>query len=124
MDVDAFLAQGAEYDAGGDVRDGVLKLLSLRGRWHPFTAVRALELQRWTASGAYERVLQATIRGATTTARRRGVRTSPRPHGPTASRSTRRRTRWCVSPRTSAEASATRGSGCSTASPSGPDGVP
>jgi Zn-dependent protease with chaperone function len=57
MDVEAFLAQAAEYDAAGDIRDGVLKLLSLRGRWHPFTAVRAGEVQRWVASGAYEQIL-------------------------------------------------------------------
>ncbi len=57
MDADAFVAQAADYDAAGDLRDGALKLLSLRGQWHPFTAVRAAELRRWTASGTYEAVL-------------------------------------------------------------------
>ncbi len=57
MDVDAFLAQAVEYEAAGDIRDGVLKLLMLRGRWHPFAAVRAGELRTWVSSGAYQEIL-------------------------------------------------------------------
>lgn len=57
MDADAFLAQGREYESSGDLRDGVLKLLNLSGRPHPFTAVRAARLQAWVADGSYRRVL-------------------------------------------------------------------
>src|SRR4051812_44135748 len=36
MNVDAFLAQAEEYEAGGDLRDSVLKILNLLPRSHPF----------------------------------------------------------------------------------------
>src|SRR5262249_54857389 len=57
MDTDAFLAQAAEYDATGDLRDGVLKLLNLELQSHPFSVLRAAELKRWADSGEYERIL-------------------------------------------------------------------
>jgi len=57
MDKDAFLEQAAEYDAAGDLRDGVLKLLNLEGRSHPFTVLRAAELQRWVNDGEYAAIL-------------------------------------------------------------------
>lgn len=57
MDAEAFLAQGREYDAAGDLRDGVLKLLNLETQTHPFAVTRAVELRRWVDAGEYERVL-------------------------------------------------------------------
>jgi Zn-dependent protease with chaperone function len=57
MDTEAFLAQAAEYDATGDLRDGVLKLLNLELQSHPFSVLRAAELKRWVDSGEYERIL-------------------------------------------------------------------
>ena len=57
MEVDSFLAQAAEYDAVGDLRDSVLKLLSLQGQTHPFAVLRAAELRRWIGSGEYAQVL-------------------------------------------------------------------
>jgi hypothetical protein len=57
MDTEAFLAQGREYEAAGDLRDGVLKLLNLEGQTHPFAASRAVELDRWVRGGEYERIL-------------------------------------------------------------------
>jgi Zn-dependent protease with chaperone function len=57
MDTEAFLAQGREYDAAGDLRDGVLKLLNLEQQTHPFAVNRAVELRRWVDSGGYEQVL-------------------------------------------------------------------
>lgn len=57
MDVAAFLDQAREYDKAGDVRDGLLKLLNLQGASHPFTAPRAAELDRWSRSSEYERIL-------------------------------------------------------------------
>lgn len=58
-DVDAveFLDQAKEYDAAGDLRDSVLKLLLVEGSSHPFLAVRAGELRHWVDEGAYAAVL-------------------------------------------------------------------
>ncbi|CAM5674745.1 hypothetical protein SFUMM280S_01872 [Streptomyces fumanus] len=39
MNVDAFLAEAEEYEAGGDLRDSVLKILNVLPRSHPFTTV-------------------------------------------------------------------------------------
>ena len=57
MDSEAFLGQAAEYDAAGDLRDGVLKLLNLEGQTHPFAVLRAAELRRWAESEDYARAL-------------------------------------------------------------------
>ena len=57
MDEAAFLEQAAEYDAAGDLRDGVLKLLNLEGRSHPFTVLRAAELRRWVDDGEYAAII-------------------------------------------------------------------
>src|SRR3546814_1460224 len=46
IDIDAFLAQAAEYDASGDLRDGVLKLLNIELLSHPFSVLRAAELMK------------------------------------------------------------------------------
>lgn len=58
MDVSAFLEQARDYDRAGDVRDGLLKLLNLQGATHPFAAPRAGELDRWSRSREYERILE------------------------------------------------------------------
>jgi Zn-dependent protease with chaperone function len=57
IDVDAFLKQGEDYEASGDLRDGVLKLLNTERSTHPFAAVRAVELNRWAASDEYRTIL-------------------------------------------------------------------
>jgi Zn-dependent protease with chaperone function len=57
MNTEAFLAQAADYDAAGDLRDGVIKLLNLEGQRSPFAAPRAAELRRWVADGEYQRIL-------------------------------------------------------------------
>lgn len=57
MDAEAFLAQARDYDAAGDVRDGVLKLLNLEGQAHPFAVLRAAELDKWRGSPQYARIL-------------------------------------------------------------------
>jgi Zn-dependent protease with chaperone function len=57
MDEAAFLEQAAEYDAAGDLRDGVLKLLNLEGQRHPFTVLRAAELQKWIDDGEYAAII-------------------------------------------------------------------
>jgi hypothetical protein len=58
IDTDAFLAQAAEYDASGDLRDGVLKLLNIELLAHPFSVLRAAELKKWVDSGAYAAILR------------------------------------------------------------------
>jgi len=60
MNTDAFLAQAADYEARGDLRDGVLKLLNLEMQSHPFSVLRAAELRRWIDSGEYDAVLSGT----------------------------------------------------------------
>jgi hypothetical protein len=57
MNVDAFLQQAEEYEAGGDLRDSVLKILNVLPRSHPFTTVRAAELKKWAASRDYQRLM-------------------------------------------------------------------
>ena len=57
MDVDAFLEQADEYEAGGDLRDSVLKIMNLLPRSHPFTTVRAAELRRWAEGDGYRRIM-------------------------------------------------------------------
>jgi Zn-dependent protease with chaperone function len=57
MNVDAFLKQAEEYEAGGDLRDSVLKILNVLPRSHPFTTVRAAELKLWAESRDYQRIL-------------------------------------------------------------------
>ena len=58
MDITAFLEQAREYDAQGDLRDGVLKLLSLQGQLHPFAVIRAAELRKWVDDGDYRSILE------------------------------------------------------------------
>lgn len=57
MNPDAFREQAHQYETDGDARDGVLKLLSLMGRTHPFAVVRFAELDRWMTAGHYQRIL-------------------------------------------------------------------
>ncbi|MCK1795865.1 M48 family metallopeptidase [Streptomyces sp. XM4193] len=57
MNVDAFLAQAEEYEAGGDLRDSVLKILNVLPRTHPFTTVRAAELKKWSESRDFQRLM-------------------------------------------------------------------
>ena len=58
MSVEEFLVQSEEYKGGGTVVDGVVKLLHLLGRTHPFPVLRLAELKEWAESGAYEAILR------------------------------------------------------------------
>jgi Zn-dependent protease with chaperone function len=60
LNPDAFREQAREYDAVPDLRDSVLKLLQLLGNTHPFAVVRFAELDRWAASGEYQRILDGS----------------------------------------------------------------
>ncbi|AKC39451.1 peptidase, M48 family protein [Mycolicibacterium phlei] len=57
MDTQRFLAQAAEYERTGDMRDGVLKLLNLELQSHPFSVLRAAELSKWIDRGEYGAIL-------------------------------------------------------------------
>ncbi|MEO7361603.1 MAG: M48 family metallopeptidase [Gemmatimonadaceae bacterium] len=57
IDLDAYLAQAAEYEEG-DGWDTVFKVLNTALRQHPFHTVRVGELQRWVQSGKYAAILE------------------------------------------------------------------
>jgi Zn-dependent protease with chaperone function len=57
MSSEAFLQQAREYDAAGDVRDGLLKFLNLLPQSHPYAVMRFAEIDRWARSAEYERIL-------------------------------------------------------------------
>lgn len=57
ISVSEFEKQADEYETGGGAWDTVMKLLNTAFREHPFATVRASELRRWRASGAYDRIL-------------------------------------------------------------------
>jgi Zn-dependent protease with chaperone function len=56
-DLDAFLKQAAEYESEGSAWDSLLKAINTALKEHPFNTVRAAELQRWVATGAYARIV-------------------------------------------------------------------
>ncbi|GGF50148.1 Zn-dependent protease [Marmoricola endophyticus] len=53
LDTTSFFAQGASYDADGDLRESFLKVTMLAEQTHPFAVIRATELRRWVESGEY-----------------------------------------------------------------------
>lgn len=57
LDVAGFLKQVEDYEAAGDLRDGVLKLLNTERTTHPFAVVRAAEIDRWATSDEYRNIL-------------------------------------------------------------------
>jgi len=74
LNVDAFMQQAHEYGASGEGLDVVYKLLSTLALTHPMHTVRAAELQRWVASGEYDRIMRGEYS-------RRGPETTDRPLG-------------------------------------------
>jgi Zn-dependent protease with chaperone function len=60
VDTETFLAQAREYEAEGDVRDSVLKLMNVIDLTHPLAVVRAAELQKWAATEEYRDILGGT----------------------------------------------------------------
>jgi Zn-dependent protease with chaperone function len=57
MDVAGFLDQAADYEAKGDIRDSLLKILQVTDQTHPLAALRAAELQKWAAGTDYREIL-------------------------------------------------------------------
>lgn len=57
IDIPAFLEQAKEYEEITDIRDSVIKLLAVEHQTHPFSVVRASQLQKWAASEEYRAIL-------------------------------------------------------------------
>lgn len=57
LDSQAFLAQARDYEATGDMRDGLLKLLNLELQTHPFSVLRAAALTKWVDTGGYGAIM-------------------------------------------------------------------
>ncbi len=72
LNVEAFMQQAHEYASSSEGLDVVYKVLSTLALTHPMHTVRAAELQRWVATGEYDRIL----RGEYT---RRGTEAKDRP---------------------------------------------
>ena len=58
MSLEAFLQQGEEFNVGGDILDGILKMSFMLDATHPFAVMRVRELHKWVEAGQYERVLK------------------------------------------------------------------
>jgi Zn-dependent protease with chaperone function len=58
LDLDSFMAQAHEYTTTNEGLDVVYKVASTLLLSHPMHTVRAAELQKWMASGEYDRVLR------------------------------------------------------------------
>jgi Zn-dependent protease with chaperone function len=57
IDIPEFMQQAKEYEEVDDIRDSILKLMTVEGMTHPFSVVRAAQLQRWAASEEYRAIL-------------------------------------------------------------------
>ena len=55
--VNAFMVQAAAYESAGDAWDRIVRVFNTAFREHPFNTVRAGELERWRASGAYDAIV-------------------------------------------------------------------
>jgi hypothetical protein len=60
MNLNAFLAQAREYEEAGGALDRVFKILNTHPQAHPFTTLRAAELQRWIELGSYDRIVRGS----------------------------------------------------------------
>jgi Zn-dependent protease with chaperone function len=74
MAVDPFINQASEYLATNEGLDFVYKLVNTLALTHPMHTVRAAELQKWIASGDYERILRGEYVRRGTEAKQRSVR--------------------------------------------------
>ena len=66
MNVDAFVRQAEEYEGHGSVIDGMMKVVNLMGRTHPFPVLRTRELNRWVEAGEYQAILGGEYERRTT----------------------------------------------------------
>jgi len=67
MDLDVYMEQAKEYAEGGGPLDTIYKILNTLDLDHPFSSMRAAELQKWIDKGEYDKIVvdgQYTHRGA------------------------------------------------------------
>ena len=67
MDLDVYMEQAKEYAEGGGPLDTIYKILNTLDLDHPFSSMRAAELQKWIDEGEYDKIVvdgQYTHRGA------------------------------------------------------------
>jgi Zn-dependent protease with chaperone function len=57
IDIPSFLEQAKEYEEVSNVLDSILKLLMTENKSHPFSVVRASQLQKWAATEEYRAIL-------------------------------------------------------------------
>lgn len=58
LNIDAFMTQANEYATTNEGLDVVYKVLATLALTHPMHTIRAGEVQKWLASGDYERILR------------------------------------------------------------------
>ena len=58
MNTDAFMAQAHEYANSNEGFDILYKVINTLGLTHPMATVRAGEIQKWVASGDYDRIVR------------------------------------------------------------------
>ncbi len=66
MDLDVYMEQAKEYAEGGGPLDTIYKILNTLDLDHPFSSMRAAELQKWIDDGEYDKIVvdgQYTHRG-------------------------------------------------------------
>ncbi len=66
MDLDVYMEQAKEYAEGGGPLDTIYKILNTLDLDHPFSSMRAAELQKWIDEGEYDKIIvdgQYTHRG-------------------------------------------------------------
>lgn len=66
MDLDVYMEQAKEYAEGGGPLDTIYKILNTLSLDHPFSSMRAAELQKWIDEGEYDKIVvdgQYTHRG-------------------------------------------------------------
>src|SRR5258705_7891813 len=59
MNLDEILLQAKDYEESGGGPDRTFQILNTLDRTHPFSTLRAAELQRWIEAGHYRRILNA-----------------------------------------------------------------
>ena len=57
MDLEAYMVQAKEYAQGGGPLDTIYKILNTLDLDHPFSSMRAAELQQWIDDGQYDKIL-------------------------------------------------------------------
>jgi Zn-dependent protease with chaperone function len=74
LNIDAFMTQANEYASTNEGLDIIYKLLATLALTHPMHTIRAGELQKWVASGDYERIVRGEYVRRGSEARERPIR--------------------------------------------------